>query len=107
MRAYNAPHRLLWRGNIFTATASPLASVERTCRLTTQTQQRLFVVNPGTASERDTQALANEIVARIERDFARTNRLHLATRFIERRRDTPLAVLRRVLYSAYLFAFSA
>ncbi len=78
--------------------------------MTSQTEHGLFLVD--TVPQRDTQALANQIVARIERDFA-LEAAHgprivgLPVRFYERRRDTPIAVLRRVLYSLYFFACSA
>jgi len=74
----------------------------------TSNPQGLHLIAP----YRDTQALANDIVARIERDFARvtpnrSSATYVPISFFEPRRDTPAIVLRRVLKSLYSLAFSA
>jgi len=94
----------------FPATTTPAPTDERTCRLNSSTQHGPFLVT--TLPALDTQALANDIVARIERDFARatpnrSSATYVPISFFEPRRDTPAIVLRRVLKSLYSFAFSA
>jgi hypothetical protein len=80
--------------------------------LTSQSQHGLFLVTKSNFPVLDTQALANNIVARIERDFARANlnrssATYVPINFFEPRQDTPTVVLRRVLKSLYSFTFSA
>ena len=72
----------------------------------------LFLVSETTIPVLDSQALANDIVARIEREFAlanpsRTRDTYLPTAFFVPQRETPIVVLRRVLKSLYSFSFNA
>jgi hypothetical protein len=80
--------------------------------LTATNPQGLHLVTDASLRVLNTQALANDIVARIERDFAKANLNRSSTTYVpisyfEPRPDTPVVVLRRVLKSLYSFAFSA
>jgi len=80
--------------------------------LNPQDQHGLFLVTDPSLRALNTQALANDIVARIERDFARANlnrssATYLPISYFEPRPDTPIVVLRRVLKSLYSLAFTA
>ena len=84
---------------------------ERSYRVSSTNPHGLYLVCTPTVPVRDTQALANQIVARIQRDFAHTNpnRPHLTylpASFFEPRRETPMVILRRILSSLYSSAFS-
>jgi len=68
------------------------------------TPNGLFLVSESTVPVLDTQALANEIVARIEREFSLSHatRLRIAQQPIDLYqpgRETPVTVLRRVFRS--------
>jgi hypothetical protein len=72
----------------------------------------LFLVTGSSLPVLDPETLANDVIARLERDLVRANpnRAHvsyLPESFFESRRDTPLAVLRRILHSINPFTFSA
>jgi hypothetical protein len=78
----------------------------------TSNPQGLHLIDATNAPYRNTQALANDIVARIERDFAkaslsRSSGTYVPISYFEPRPDTPVVVLRRVVKSLYSFAFSA
>ena len=80
--------------------------------MTSQDQHGLFLVTGNPLPMLNTQALANDIVARIERDFARatpnrSSATYVPISYFEPRPDTPVVVLRRVLKSLYSLAFSA
>ena len=92
----------------------PHRVIPRSSAAAVSTQQNthgLYLVCTPTVPARDTQALANQIVARIQRDFAHANpkRPHLTylpASFFEPRRDTPMVILRRIFSSIYSFTFS-
>jgi hypothetical protein len=77
------------------------------------TNHGLFLVDSFNIPLLDSQAIADQIVARIESEYAHTNPhfahiTHLPVSLFEPRRDTPVTVLRRVIRSVVpsLLAFA-
>jgi len=80
--------------------------------LNSHSHHGIFLVSETSVPVLDSQALANDIVARIEREFAladhsRTRGAYLPTAFFVPQRETPIVVLRRVIKSFYSFTFNA
>jgi len=72
----------------------------------------LFLVTESSLPILDSHTLANDVIARLERDLVRANPnrarvTYLPASFFESRRDTPIRVIRRVLHSINPFTFSA
>jgi len=102
------PYPVIARSIAAVSTSAPLLHEPRFAHNT----HGLFLVTESTIPTLDTQALANDIVARIEREFSLANtygpRLaDLPITLFQPGRETPIVVLRRVLKSLYSSAFSA
>ena len=79
--------------------------------MNSHSQHGLFLVSAFTVPQQQSQSLANDVIARLERDLVRANPnrarvTYLPASFFESRRDTPIAILRRVLNCLYSFVFS-